>query len=69
MELDRDPWGYREATQMTRLMPGLWTKIEWTVDAAGWARPLHLLGIEIRQAGTSTYDGYVSIDDVSIKSR
>ena len=69
MEYDREPWHYHDPTQMTRLTPGTWTRIEWTIDAGGWARPLHFLGIEVRQAGTGTYNGYVLVDDVSIKSQ
>jgi ketosteroid isomerase-like protein len=69
MELDRAPWNYHDADQMSRLAPGAWTQITWDVDTAGWAQPVHLFGIEVRRAGGGSYDGYVLIDDVSIKSR
>jgi serine/threonine protein kinase len=69
MELDHDPWNYHEASQMSRLIPGQWTEIRWNVGTAGWAQPLHLLGIEVRQAGQGTYKGYVLIDDVFIQSQ
>jgi hypothetical protein len=55
---------------MYRLIPGQWTQITWNIEnASGWTQPLHLLGIEVRQADGGPYNGYVLIDDVFIESQ
>ena len=69
MELDHDPWNYHETNQMSYLIPGQWTRITWNIGTFGWAQPLHLFGIEVRQAGEGTYNGYVLIDNVFIESQ
>jgi hypothetical protein len=69
MELDHDPWDLHYAEEMVRLVPGQWKEIKWTVDSTGWKWPLHLFGIWVRRAGGGPYQGYILIDDVTIKSQ
>jgi ketosteroid isomerase-like protein len=69
MELDHHPWNSHDADQMFRLTPGQWTEIRWDISVTDWVQPLHLLGIEVRQTSGGSYDGYVLIDDVFIKSQ
>lgn len=69
MELDHDPWNEHYAEEMYQLVPGQWNEIKWTVDRSGWRWPLHLFGIGVRRAGGGPYQGYVLIDDVTIKSK
>jgi len=69
MELDHDPWNYHETNQMSYLIPGQWTRITWNINTFDWVQPLHLFGIEVRQAGEGTYNGYVLIDNVFIESQ
>lgn len=73
MEFAHDPWNYHGIDtgdgQIVELVPGSWTEVRWTGDVSGWATPVHLLGIEIRQEGEGSYDGYVLIDNIVINGR
>ncbi len=69
MDFDGRPYNYHPPTRFFRLTPGQWTQIAWSVDVSGWARPLHLIGIEVRRVGGGDYRGYILVDDVYFKSR
>jgi hypothetical protein len=73
MEFAHDPWNYHGVDtgegQIVELVPGAWTEVRWTGNVTGWQIPVHLLGIEIRQEGEGSYNGYVLIDDIVINGR
>ena len=73
MEFAQDPWKYHGIDtgegQIVQLAPGEWTEVRWTGDVAGWQTPVHLLGMEIRQEGDGSYNGYVLIDNIVINGR
>jgi len=69
MDFDHDPWNYHAADQMIPLKPGAWTPVTWNANTTGWARPLQLLGLEVRRANNQPYRGYVLIDDIVIHSQ
>lgn len=69
MDFDRPPYNYHPVSQSSRLAPGRWTQVTWSPNVTGWARTLHLIGIEVSRASGSDYRGYVLIDEVYFKSR
>ncbi|MBK8900556.1 MAG: hypothetical protein IPM53_05190 [Anaerolineaceae bacterium] len=73
MEYAHDPWNYHGIDtgegQIVELVPGDWTEVQWSGDVSGWAIPVHLLGLEIRQEGEANYNGYVLVDTIVINGR
>jgi hypothetical protein len=67
-DYDKDPYNPHPATNMVRLSPGKWTRVDWNLDVSSWAYPQHFVGIQICQAGPPSYKGYVLIDDVSFST-